>query len=308
MAIQLPVLQFLQSVALRAERCALVVLTGVEGAAARGVGTLMAVSEGGQWSGSLSGGCVEAALVGEAQRVLASGQAELLRIGAGSPLIDIRLPCGSGMDLLFIPDPDPDAIAMATLMLTQRKPVAMAMHRDGKLTARAAVSGDCTGWSDARFNLRIDPALRLVIAGHGEETRVLARLAFDWGAEVLVLSPDEGIVAKAAEFAKAALLKSPSRHDALALDPWSALVMLFHDHDWETQLLVQALEQTPLFIGAMGSRTTHDRRLEALAAAGVKVADAARITGPIGLIPAARDPHTLALSVLAEVVAAYNAA
>lgn len=308
MATQLPVLQFLHSAANRAERCALVVLTGIEGAAARGLGTLMAVSEGGQWSGSLSGGCVETALVGEAQRVMASGIAEQIRIGAGSPLIDIRLPCGSGMDLLFLPDPDAAAIACTTALLATRKPVAMTMHPDGKLNTRAATSDDSTGWSDEHFILRIDPALRLVIAGHGEETRVLARLAFDWGAEVFVLSPDEGIVAMAAEFAKTALLKSPGRHDALALDHWSALVMLFHDHDWETQLLVQALEQQVLFIGAMGSRTTHAGRLEALAVAGVNAEAAARVCGPIGLIPAARDPHTLALSVLAEVVAAYNAA
>ena len=84
--------------------------------------------------------------------------------------------------------------------------------------------------------------------------------------------------------------------------------MLFHDHEWETALLAQALGQPALFIGAMGSAATHARRLEALAAAGVGAAAASRVTGPIGLIPAARDPQTLALSVLAQVVAAYNLA
>ena len=277
MATQLPVLQFLQSAATRAELCTLVVLTGIEGAAARGLGTLMAVSQGGQWSGSLSGGCVETALVGEALRVMATGKAELMRIGAGSPLIDIRLPCGSGMDLLFIPAPDADAIAIASALLAARQPVTMMLARDGTLKTRATAVGDTTGWSDECFTLRIDPALRLVIAGHGEETRLLARLAFDWGADVFVLSPDEGIVAKAAVFAKAELLKSPGRHASLVLDHWSALVMLFHDHDWETQLLVQALEQQPLYIGAMGSRTTHAGRLEALTEAGVNAEEAALV-------------------------------
>jgi len=144
-----------------------------------------------------------------------------------------------------------------------------------------------------------------VIAGHGEEVPALAHLARTWGAEVLVLTPDERTAA--ASGGEAILLKTPSAHAALKLDPWSALVMLFHDHDWEVPLLAQALEQQPLFIGAMGSTATHARRLGMLAEAGVTPDAAARIKGPVGLIPAARDPQTMALSVLAEVVAAYNA-
>jgi xanthine dehydrogenase accessory factor len=103
------------------------------------------------------------------------------------------------------------------------------------------------------------------------------------------------------------LLKTPAAHPALVLDRWSALVMLFHDHDWETALLEQGLAQEALYIGAMGSRRTHSSRLAALADAGVPSEQAARIRGPIGLIPAARDPETLALSVLAEIVAAWQA-
>ena len=82
--------------------------------------------------------------------------------------------------------------------------------------------------------------------------------------------------------------------------------MLFHDHDWETALLRQALAQEALFIGAMGSARTHANRLAALEAAGVPAEQAARVCGPIGLIPAARDPQTLALSVLSEVVAKWQ--
>lgn len=298
-------LDFLRHAATRGERGALIALAGVEGGAARGIGTLMAVTESGAWIGSLSGGCVEAALVGEAQRVIASGKAELLRIGAGSPLIDIRLPCGSGIDLLLLPDPDAAEIARACALLEARRPLLLSLGIDGTDRAAEASGADHTGWQDGTFTLRVDPSLRLLIAGHGEEVTALAALARSWGAEVLVLTPDERTAAAAGT--EAILLKTPARHPALALDAWSALVMLFHDHDWEGQLLGQALEQEALFIGAMGSHQTHARRLEALRAGGIAEADAARIAGPIGLIPAARDPQTLALSVLAQVVAAYNA-
>lgn len=287
MASQQDTLEFLNHAAARGERTALIALTGVEGGAARGIGTLMGVSESGAWIGSLSGGCVEAALVGEAQLVIARGQPEMLRLGAGSPLIDIRLPCGTGIDLLIVPDPDGAMIADACKALGGRKPVTLSLARP-----------------DEPFTLTVPPRLRLIIAGHGEEVPALANLARTWGAEVLVLTPDERTAA--ASGGEAVLLKTPAAHPALTLDRWSALVMLFHDHDWEVPLLVQALEQQPLFIGAMGSRTTHKRRLAMLAETGVSAEAAARIKGPVGLIPAARDPQTMALSVLAEVVAAYN--
>lgn len=297
------VLQFLRHAQARGENTALIALTGVEGGAARGIGTLMGVTAAGAWLGSLSGGCVESALVGEAQRVIAAGRAEELRLGAGSPLIDIRLPCGSGIDLLLIPDPNAAAIARACDGAEVREAVCLQLGRDGSLAVTPQYM--TSGWHDDSFHLRLDPPLRLVIAGHGEETTALAALAHSWGAELLVLTPDERTAAACG--ADAVLLKTPGAHPALRLDRWSALVMLFHDHDWETALLAQALGQEALFIGAMGSKRTHGNRLAALAAAGVSAQLAARIKGPIGLIPAARDPRTLALSVLSEVVAAWQA-
>lgn len=305
MASQQAVLDFLNTATSQGERSALIVLTGVEGSAARGVGTLMGVTESGAWLGSLSGGCTEAALAGEAQRVIASGKCETLRIGTGSPLIDIRLPCGSGMDLLIMPDLAGDVLDHARACLFARNPAELVLGCDGVAIVREGVRHASPGWRDGGFHLHISPQLRLVIAGHGEEVTALTVLASAWGAEICVLTPDERL---ANELGSAAvMLKTPAANPALALDCWSALVMLFHDHDWETAMLAQALEQQAFYIGAMGSPATHHRRLEALAQAGITPEAAARIQGPIGLIPSARDPQTLALSVMAEVVAAYNA-
>lgn len=302
MATAQTVLTFLQEAATRGERTALIVLTTVEGGAARGVGTLMGVSEAGPWCGSLSGGCTEAALAGEARRVITSGKAETLRIGAGSPLIDIRLPCGSAIDLLLLPDPDSVAIAQALALLNTRQPIRLDAAPDSGLVARQAMSDDRTGAQGQGFSIRIDPQLRLVIAGHGEEVQALTRQARAWGAAALVLTPDEHLAGDP----DTVLLKSQSGAVDPALDPWSAMVLLFHDHDWEVPLLSRALGQPSLWIGAMGSRATHQRRLAALAKAGITGDPTARIHGPIGLIPSARDPETLALSVLAEVVSAYK--
>jgi xanthine dehydrogenase accessory factor len=88
--------RFLIDRAGRGERTALVTITDVIGSASRAPGTHMAVSETGAWVGSLSGGCVEGAVVGEAKRVIEADHAELIRFGAGSPFIDIRLPVAAG--------------------------------------------------------------------------------------------------------------------------------------------------------------------------------------------------------------------
>ncbi|MEO5597579.1 MAG: XdhC family protein [Novosphingobium sp.] len=305
MTTPLSVLQFLTAEAAAGERTALIILTGIEGNAARGIGTLMGVSERGTWQGSLSGGCVETALVGEAQRVIAAGKTEQLRIGTGSHLIDIRLPCGSGLDLLIVPLPqDGRAVAQAVAALSARSTATLIFSRDGEVALAEAPAA--TGWQADRFALHLRPPLRLVLAGHGEEVSALASLGSAWGADVMILSPEQRIIDACAGMGETLLLKSASNPPEVALDPCSALVMLFHDHDWETALLAQAVEQPALFIGAMGSRATQAVRLETLAAAGVPADLVARVVGPIGLIPASRDPQTLALSVLAQVVAAYG--
>lgn len=288
---------FLIAAQQRGERTALVTITAVIGSSSRAPGTHMAVSESGAFCGSLSGGCVEAAVVGEAQRVMATGRAEIVRLGAGSPLIDIRLPCGGGLDLLIAPDPDHGALTLAARLLQDREPVALAIGRDGAVVVRDHATG---GWQGGQFIALHHPDLRLFIVGHGAETQALARLAGAHGADVVVLSPDADIVEGALH------LRTPAASPHLVCDPFSAVVMLFHDHDWEPALLAQALEQPAFFIGAMGSRIAHARRLQALRALSVGEASLARIVTPVGLIPAARDPDTLALSVLAQVVSVYQ--
>ncbi|WP_084384838.1 XdhC family protein [Novosphingobium naphthalenivorans] len=302
----LSLVRFLSDATARGERSALVTITDVIGQSARSPGTHMAITESGAYHGSLSGGCVEAAVVGEALRIIASGSPECLRLGVGSPYIDIRLPCGGGLDLLIVPDPAQESIETARRMLERRIPVALVIGRDGSLaTEQLGATG--TGWHGDEFVARHHPDLRLMIVGHGTETDALARLASAYGAEVAVFSPDADIIARLADSGmSAALLKTPARSDLLSTDAFTAVVMLFHDHDWELDLMGQALEQEALFIGAMGSRSTQARRLDALRSRGLSDAMLARLHGPIGLIPATRDPDTLALSVLSQVVELYQ--
>lgn len=292
---------FLIACARRGERTALVTVTDVIGSASRAPGTHMAVSETGEWLGSLSGGCVEAAVVGEARRVIEAGKAELIRFGAGSRFIDIRLPCGGGLDLLIVPSPPIPVLIEAEAQLVHRSAVTLLLEQDGRIRLAGHSAEGSTG---KVYAVRHDPDLRLCIIGHGSETVALARLARTYGAQVTVLTPDDALRLETMVYgAEAHLLVTPAASPAFAADPHTAVVVLFHDHDWEPMLLQQALASDAFYVGAMGSRGTHAARLTALERAGVSRAQRSRLRGPIGLIPATRDPDTLALSILSEIVA-----
>ena len=298
------IFRFLLEAGTRGERTALVTLVGLSGSASRARGSHMAVSETGASIGSLSGGCVEAAVVAEAQRIIAAGRAECVRFGAGSRYMDIRLPCGGSIDLMFTPEPPVAFVREAMGLLDARQQVRLLIEAGGSLAIQRSMSAAKAG----AFVAVHEPDLRLVLVGHGAEPQALARQARAFGAAVKVLTPNEDSVhALRAEGFDTVHLSSASRTPHLDADQHTAIVFLFHDHDWEAALLEQALEQDAFFIGAMGSRRTHAQRCALLTERGIAAADIARIVGPIGLIEAARDPEMLAISTLAQVAGRYHA-
>ena len=88
----------------------------------------------------------------------------------------------------------------------------------------------------------------------------------------------------------------------LDADPWTAVTLFYHDHDREPPVLARALASPAFYVGAQGSLRSHRARVQALREMGVADPDIARLRGPIGLIPSARDPQVLAVSVLAEIL------
>jgi xanthine dehydrogenase accessory factor len=298
------IFRFLVAAIARGERTALITLTEVIGSSPRAIGTHMAVAESGAYIGSFSGGCVEAAIVGEAKRVIVSGRAETVRFRAGSRYLDVRLPCGGGIDVLIIPDPAHHICECIVAKLEARHALTLALATTGGLSLLCNAAE--TGWYGERFQVRHDPQLRLVIVGHGEECMAVARLAKAYGADLQILTPDRAVKQEAELIGiRALLLKTPSPSADLIIDPYCAVIFLFHDHDWEPNLIAQVLAQKPFYVGAMGSPGTQEKRLKVLGTIGMSASLLANVRGPIGLIAATRDPETLALSVLAEVVKEY---
>lgn len=249
---------------------ALVVLTSVTGGTLRARGSMMCVSAE-KVAGYISNGCVDADVIARAR----ARQSGTFVYGEGSPYRDITLPCGGRLEL-------------SIFQKIERSVIEKALSKLEKRGAAKLKIGD--------FSLELSPRIKLRIAGRGAACVALSELARLSGFEVVLQSPDVDGVPKAQH------LIDPNNPPQLEDDAWTAVVCLFHDHDWEPALLRQALDGEAFYIGAMGSERTHEIRCQNLLALGLFKLDVARIHGPIGLVDSQRHARFLAISILAEII------
>jgi xanthine dehydrogenase accessory factor len=280
---------------------ALLTITGADGGSPRPVGTHMAVVDGTRFAGYLSGGCVEPAVAVEVEALLTKGGSRKLRFGQGSPFFDIRFPCGGGIDVLVTPKLAIEVIEDVLCRLAERQAFTLALSTE---TDGASVMDGARplGWSGESFHRPYLPVTRLCLAGRGPELEAVARLGAASGYDLEVATPDAETAQRVASFAsRLRHLHHPSDLLDLEDDPWTATVLLFHEREWEEPILKRALAGPGFYVGALGSRRTHAARVERLLRSGCSQSQVDRIAGPIGIIPQARDPSTLALSLLGEI-------
>ncbi|MCR9269730.1 MAG: NTP transferase domain-containing protein [Hyphomonadaceae bacterium] len=281
------------------EATALVIVTRTEGGAVRAPGALLAVSETSSL-GYISGGCIDADVKLQARQSIERGEVTHLRYGAGSPFVDLPLPCGGAIEITILPRPDERTMRTAAETLARRIPISLQLSHSGSLTllsAGARISED-------DFVFGYAPKLQIRIAGRGEDALALATIATSAGYDVHLQVLDDEDVEAARECGVTSIetLITPAQLADVSDDPWTAFVLLFHDRDWEVPLLQQALRGPAFYIGAVGSRRTHQVRCDALREASASEADINRIVGPIGLVPSLRDASMLAISTLAEII------
>ena len=152
------------------------------------------------------------------------------------------------------------------------------------------------------------PPVRAVVIGAVHISQALAPMARGLDLDVTVIDPRTAFatperfpdVPVLAEWPDEALPR-------IGLDRYTALVALTHDPKIDDPALTAALRAECFYIGALGSRKTHGRRVERLVQAGFTEADIARIHAPIGLDIGAVSPAEIAVSILAEIVATLRA-
>lgn len=283
------------------------------GSAPRRIGAQLVIDEDARMEGSVSGGCVEGAVVVEALEALEDGKPRLLEFGVSDgDAFAVGLACGGTIRVLVEPVGPvlPEAV-LADLVTARaaRQPVAYVVNTETG-ARRLDREGHATRFRMDRSGFEEDgqtfvaihnPPLRLIVVGAVHIAQHLVPMARDIGYDPVVVDPRDSF-ASPERFPDTQLLHDwpDEAVDELGLDTRTALCLLTHDPKIDDPALEAGLRSGAFYIGALGSNRTHGKRLERMQAAGFSEADCGRIHGPIGLDIGAASPAEIAVAVLAE--------
>jgi xanthine dehydrogenase accessory factor len=299
------------------------------GSAAVPVGGQMAILSEDAFQGSVSGGCVEADVITAALDVIATGESQTLSFGVSDAMAwRAGLACGGKIKILvstFNPTRDRHVLEFVSAGRLQRKatvvelPLGAGAPRAHSVNERAAIPVDAQDALDrgvsciaARaegdvFLHLITPSPRIVIVGATHIAQVLSSIARTIDYDVLVLDPRSAFASDVRFGDVAVITEWPSSGLApLIDDAYTAVVALTHANAIDDEALTIALKAPVRYIGALGSRKTHEKRIERLRAAGFSDGDIQRIKAPIGLDIGAKSAGEIATAILAQVVAAFR--
>ncbi|GGI69988.1 XdhC/CoxI family protein [Polymorphobacter multimanifer] len=287
-------------------RVAIATVVSAWGSAPRRAGSHLAIRDDGLFAGSVSGGCVEGEVIFEAQALLAetTGVRSLEYGVADETAWRVGLACGGRITVLvqrLADDGFPVAI-IDGLEAAARAGRSMTVVTD--LGRGASWMGDA---DDIDFIRPWAPPRRLAIIGAVHIAQALVPLAQGLGISTTVIDPRTLF---AADDRFAGLLLDRRWPDE-ALAAWapnaaSAVVALTHDPKLDDVGLAAALRSDAFYIAALGSRKNHALRRERLAAFGLDSEALDRVRGPAGLAIGAQGPAEIALSIAAELTAAWH--
>lgn len=304
----------------RGHGAALATVVETWGSAPRPVGSQLAVSGTGEIMGSVSGGCVEGAVVEAALQALADGQPRLLAFGVSDEdAFAVGLACGGKISVLVEPVGKalPEAL-LADLVAARaaRSAIAYLTRADGagrRLTAgpgdplesaiRERLRTDRSGLEeDGTFIAVHNPPLRLIVVGAVHIAQPLVAMARLCGYDPVLIDPRSTFGA-AHRFPGERVVEDWPDAAMAALEPdaRTAIVTLTHDPKLDDPALRVALTTPAFYIGCLGSTRTHAKRLDRLRAGGVTDDAIARLHAPVGLAIGAKSPAEIAVSILAQI-------
>jgi xanthine dehydrogenase accessory factor len=324
--------------------------------APRPAGAVMLVDPNGAAAGSVSGGCVEAAVYDLARDVIETGTPTLTRYGSDpDQLFGVGLTCGGMLDVYVerIDQTTFPELAEVAASIAAHQPVAVVTcvscspepgdrlgrrlvvwpdHRSGSLGSeqldhaaaadvramlgsgtsgllRYGRDGECQQDEVALFVTAYAPRPRMIVFGAIDFAAALTRMGAYLGYRVTACDA-RGVFATPHRFPDAdeVVVDWPHRYltaeaEADRIDDRTVICVLTHDAKFDVPLLEVALSLPVAYIGAMGSRRTHEDRVRRLRAAGVSEQALDRLAAPIGLDLGARTPEETAVSIAAEIIA-----
>ncbi len=321
---------------------ALATVVNTWGSAPRVPGSKMAVTAGMAMIGSVSGGCVENAVIQEALDGLGDGKPRLLQFGVSDDTAwDVGLACG-GKISIYVEPLDVQFWQLTADLVRRDTPHAAITILEGELAGQKVLvnsdgaqlfasaglasnqaatladaahqslqAGQTKTYTIAEWNVLIEvhvPRPRLIIVGGAHVAMALQRFAQQLGFEVMLIDPRKAF-ATAERFPDIAQILHTYPDKALpqiGLTSETYLAVLTHDPKIDDPALITALPAGVRYIGVLSSRRTHEKRLERLTAQGVDTSLFAQIHIPIGLNIGAKTPEEIALSIMAEIIAVKN--
>lgn len=309
------------------------------GSSPRPIGSVLAVNTKMEMLGSVSGGCIEGAVVREAIAVIESGKPKRITYGVSDEdAWDVGLSCGGSVEVFiepFLSQGEMWQNLLAAVNSNQARVLLSDMSGD-KVSQilwgpdmeplgddasgeRFAVAEKAYGERKAQsveiegkaYFVQVFPRKsQLIIVGAAHITVDLVSLAQGFGFETIVIDP-RGIFAEKTQF------PTPPDHlhvdwpvevlSQYALDPYTYVVLLTHDPKIDDQALHAVLRSDVAYIGALGSKRTAAKRQARLAEAGFSEAEIDRVYGPVGVNIKAKRPREIALSIIAQIIAVQNA-
>jgi xanthine dehydrogenase accessory factor len=262
-------------------RVAIATVVERRGSAPRDPGASLALSDRGEIAGSVTGGCVEPAVLQEAEEVLAGAPARLVEYGiADEAAFEVGLSCGGTVGIL-IAELDTSFVPALDEAVRADRPVAFAMTAAGeRIGEQRLVDGPLLDAGESAlanldgetvFVHALKPRPAMYVFGAIDHAAALARVCKLLGYRVTVCDARAAFVTPE-RFPEAdqLVVDWPDRFLRHApVDATSVICVLTHDEKFDVPALVAALDTPAVYIGAMGSKVTTAGREERLRAAGI---------------------------------------
>ena len=286
------------------------------GSAPRPVGSQLAVSGEGDIIGSVSGGCVEGAVIIEALNTLKTGRNVILEYGVSDEdAFAVGLACGGNIQILVEPvgfGLSESIVADLVCRCQRREPVAYSIDIKSGVNkvitldfngGKKNVGTHTSGFYGAEFLVIYEKPLRMAVIGGVHIAQPLVSIARMSGFAVVVIDPRSTFL-NAIRFPNVELsnLWPDEALKAFKPDSRTAIITLSHDPKIDDLGLIEALNSNCFYIGCLGSKKTHSKRLDRLSKFVNSDVCLSRLHGPIGLNIQSRTPTEIAISIMAEVI------
>ncbi len=282
------------------------------GSSPRPIGSIMAICDNGKVIGSVSGGCIEDDLIRQNVQnpINSASSPEFLKYGISADEAHrFGLPCGGTIELFVEYNPDINALKTLIAQLDQGKLVKRLVNTQSGIVDLEITSNPAElEISGISLINTFGPEYRMLIIGAGQLSEYLATMALFNGFAVTVCDPRDEYVGHWAVPNVQVVTQSP---DDVVVDfkpdARTCVVALTHDPKLDDLALLEALETSAFYVGAIGSRRNNAARKQRMIEYFEHTEESlTKLRGPIGIYIGSKTPSEIAVSIMAEILAVKN--